>query len=219
MPQVYTIPETAFPAALQFDAAGKRKSDRTRASLLAATCALLSGTSPDALRVSDICARAGVAHGTFYSYFPDVRTLLDVLLQAFVAHVQQAMELAGKSHPRDRVRATTAIYVELFEHNPGLMRCLVSSFDSFPEAATRFQALNRAWAETVAEAAGRRLARSGQSVPKEELLRRAHALGGMVDQYLVALHFNRDPALAELSRDRDAVVDTLTFIWNRGMGT
>ena len=213
------MPETDFPAALRSDAAGKRKSDRTRANLLAATCDLLSGTSPDALRVSDICARAGVAHGTFYSYFPDIRTLLDVLLQAFVAHVQQTMELARQTHPGNRVRATTAIYVDLFERNPGLMRCLVSSFDSFPEAATRFQALNRAWAETVAEAAGRRLARSGQSVPKDELLRRAHALGGMVDQYLVTLHFNRDAALSELSGDREAVIDTLTFIWNRGMGT
>ena len=219
LPLAHAISDPDFASALRLNAAGQRKSDRTRAALLAATCVLLSSTSAEALRVTDICGQAEVAHGTFYLYFPDIRTLLDVLLQAFVEHVQDAMQRAGRTLPAEPVRATTAQYVALFEQNPGLMRCLVSSFDNFPEAAARFQALNRAWATTVADAAARRLARSGRFVPKDELLRRAYALGGMVDQYLVTLHFNRDANLAELSEDRDAVIDTLTFIWNRGMGT
>ena len=219
MSQPHAISDLDFPTALRLKAEGQRKSDRTRAALLAASCDLLSNTTQEALRVSDICGEAGVAHGTFYLYFPDIRTLLDILLQAFVEHVQNTMQRAGKIPPADPVRATTAQYVALFEQNPGLMRCLVSSFDSFPQAAARFQALNRAWAATVADTAARRLARSGRSVPKDELLRRAYALGGMVDQYLVTLHFNRDASLAELSQDRDAVIDTLTFIWSRGMGT
>lgn len=218
MLETSAAPETDFAAVLQRDACARRKSDRTRAALMAATCQLLSNTSPGKLRVSDICAQAGVAHGTFYVYFPDIRALLDSLLQAFVEHVQQTMQIVGKTKMPDRVRASTALYVALFEQNPGLMRCLVSSFDSFPEAAARFQTLNRIWAETVADAARRKLERSGQSVPKDELLRRAHALGGMVDQYLVTLHFNNDAALAALSQDREAVIDTLSFIWNRGMG-
>ncbi|MCA1940502.1 MAG: hypothetical protein LDL26_05840, partial [Caenispirillum bisanense] len=61
-------------------------------------------------------------------------------------------------------------------------------------------------------------AASGAATPdRDELLRRAYALGGMVDQYLVALHVHRDPTLAALSADREAVVDTLTLIWKRGM--
>lgn len=223
MPATETMPvdtpETDFAAVVLRDAAEKRKSERTRASLIAAACRLLAETSPEALRVSDICTEAGVAHGTFYVYFTDIRALLDVALQGFVTHVKQAMQAAGKTREGDRVRASTALYLALFEHNPGLMRCLVSSFDTFPEAAARFQELNRAWAETVADAAGRRLARTGRAVPRPELLRRAYALGGMVDQYLVTLHFNRDAALAALSEDREAMIDTLSFIWHRGMGT
>lgn len=212
-------PETDYAAALLRAAAEKRKSERTRASLVATACKLLGETTPEALRVSDICTEAGVAHGTFYVYFTDIRDLLDAALQGFVTHVKQAMQTAGQASTGDRVRATTALYLALFEHNPGLMRCLVSSFDTFPEAAARFQELNRTWAETVADAAGRRLARTGRAVPRPELLRRAYALGGMVDQYLVTLHFNRDAALAALSEDREAVIDTLSFIWHRGMGT
>ena len=39
----------------------------------------------------------------------------------------------------------------------------------------------------------------------------------MVDQYLIMLLFGRDRTLASVSRDRDAVVDTLSLIWERGM--
>ena len=55
------------------------------------------------------------------------------------------------------------------------------------------------------------------TVTREELLRRAYALGGMVDQYLIALLFSSDGTLAAISRDRSAVVDTLSLIWERGM--
>lgn len=55
------------------------------------------------------------------------------------------------------------------------------------------------------------------ALPREELLRRAYALGGMVDQYLTALHLTRDPALIAVSANREAMIDTLTSIWTKGM--
>jgi hypothetical protein len=39
----------------------------------------------------------------------------------------------------------------------------------------------------------------------------------MVDQYLIALLFGRDQTLSAVSRDREAVVRTLSLIWERGM--
>jgi TetR/AcrR family transcriptional regulator, ethionamide resistance regulator len=52
---------------------------------------------------------------------------------------------------------------------------------------------------------------------RDDLLRRAYALGGMVDQYLVTLFFGSDATLAALSQDRDALVDTFTTLWTRGL--
>ena len=54
-------------------------------------------------------------------------------------------------------------------------------------------------------------------IARQELLRGAYVLGGMVDQYLIMLLFGRDRTLASVSRDRDAVVDTLSLFWERGM--
>ena len=53
----------------------------------------------------------------------------------------------------------------------------------------------------------------------DELMRRAYALGGMVDQYLTALFLSQDRTLASVSKDPEAVIDTLSFIWQRGLAT
>jgi len=214
-----SIEAFCFADAVSGAAANGRKSERTQARLRAATCRLLEFVPPAELKVADICREAGVAHGTFYVYFHDIHCLLADTLASFVGFVQSAMRGTATGTGHERVRSTTATYVELFERNPGLMRCLVSRMDDYPEAMTAFQTLNREWTATVVDARLRRLAREyhAEAPSREELLRRAYALGGMIDQYLIMLHFGRDDALAALSRDRDAVIDTLSLIWERGM--
>jgi AcrR family transcriptional regulator len=212
-------PRYRFAEALADAAADGAKSERTRARLQAACCDLLEQAGPSTLIVADICRRAQVAHGTFYLYFRDTRHILHETLTGFVAFLKSTMRKAARAGDGDRIVQTTAAYVALFERNRGLMRCLVSRLEDFPEATAAFEALNRDWATIVAAAIARRAAREGRDdlPPREELLRRAYALGGMVDQYLVALFFGQDAMLASLSRDRDALVRTLSHIWTRGM--
>lgn len=207
-----------FARALEQAQTGMKKSDRTRTRLRIALCTALNERPATALKVADICALAGVAHGTFYVYFSDLNAALDDVLGAFVEHVQQVMRHAAKGRGGARTRAATAAYFDLFDRNPGLMRCLLGGFESYPAAAAMFQRLNHDWARTVAEATARRLSQAGRPVPPhDELMRRAYALGGMIDQYLVALHFNRDAALAAVSGDREQVITTLSTIWQKGM--
>jgi TetR/AcrR family transcriptional regulator, ethionamide resistance regulator len=194
-----------------------RKSDRTRARLQAAACELLEDGLPPDLRVDHLCDCAGTSHGTFYVYFPDIRALLTETLAAFVDFLEAALRDAGQGEA-GRSRAATHAYVALFEANRGLMRCLAARAGDLPQANALFEAMNRRWAETVADAALRRAAGTGGPMPdRDDLLRRAYALGGMVDQYLVTLFFGSDPTLAALSQDREAVVDTFTTLWERGL--
>lgn len=210
-------PPLRFADALLATASGARKADRTRARLQSAVCDLLDDAVPADLRVDHVCARAGTSHGTFYVYFPDIRALLAGTLAAFVDFLEARLREAGRDAP-DRPRAATRAYVALFEANRGLMRCLVSRAGDLPGANALFEAMNRRWAETVAEAALRRAQAGGRPAPdRDDLLRRAHALGGMVDQYLVTLFFGSDETLAALSQDREAVVDTFTTLWTRGL--
>lgn len=192
---------------------GMRKGARRRSDLLLAGARFLSDHPLEHLTVAAICKAAGVAHGTFYLYFPDRHALSSAVLGAFVDHVQLRMRAASRL-PGDRARNTTAAYMRIFAGNAGLMKCLVVGVDSFPEAREAFQRLNRDWAETVVRALRRDAA---DNRDEAELMRRAYALGGMVDQYLSALFIARDPRIAALSQDREAVLDTLTDLWKRGM--
>ena len=207
-----------FETALRLETGIGRKGERTRAGILLAGCRLLDRISLTSLTVSEICQEAGIAHGTFYIYFADRQDFVGNLLLRFVVHLKDIMQAASKS-PGNSVRNTTAAYCRLFEENPGLMRCLVNHMAEFPVCRQNFQKLNRDWCSRVANAEERRLAAQGHvgHVSRDELLRRAYALGGMVDQYLTELVLNRDRTLVRVSRDRDAMVDTLTLIWNRGM--
>ena len=203
-----------FLAWLARDREAMRKGERTRTDLLVAGASLLSTQRLERLTVAGVCRAAGVAHGTFYIYFSDRNALVAAVLSAFVDHVQRRMRAASRL-PGDPARNTTAAYMAVFEENVGLMTCLVIGVDAFPEARAAFQRLNRDWAETVVRAARRR--EVGPARSEAELMRRAYALGGMVDQYFTALFITGDPWIGELSKDRDSVLETLTDLWKRGM--
>lgn len=222
-PMIPPIEATALPEKPEFAALlaecgiAARKGERTRAAIRAAGCRLLNDRPLRSLTVAAVCKEAWIAHGTFYIYFADLGALVGDILRDFVAFLQAEMRAASHGPGRDPVRSATAAYFSLFEANPGLMRCLVGHLDDFPEAREAFHTLNRQWAETVVDAAAKRTPQGGTVPPRPELLRRAYALGGMVDQYLTALLLHRDPTLAAMSEDREATIDTLTLIWKRGM--
>jgi TetR/AcrR family transcriptional regulator, ethionamide resistance regulator len=209
----------AYAERLAADSEGRPKGERTRAQIQIAACRVLEGNGPQDLTISSICEEAGVSNGTFYIYFPDRHALLDVLLTGFVEFLQSSMRAASASQPDETIGAATRAYVELFTQNRGLMRCLIHHLDGFPEAQTAFQRLNRDWIETVVASVQRRMKRDGRddAISRPELLRRAYALGGMIDQYLSNLLLSKDPNLAAVSQDREAVLDTLTLIWERGL--
>lgn len=206
--------QAAFYDALTGDKDKLRKGERTRRELMV-TCAKFLATEPfDRLTVSGLCNAAGIAHGTFYVYFDNLNAILAEVLGQFVDYIQSQMRLAARQGT-DPVRDTTAAYYSLFKTHAGLMKCLVMGMNAFPEARAAFQRLNNEWATTIVRSLDRQTPR--QQSTDAEMLRRAYALGGMVDQYLTALFVSEDPWIAEISQDHDAVIATLTDIWMKGM--
>ncbi len=208
----------SFAAALTRAAArpSLKKAERTRLRLLAAAAVRLErGDAPGALRVADIAAGAGLAHGTFYRYFQDRAAAVEALVAEFARHLRERLGAVQEGAPASpaRVRAATLAYVRLFRANAGLMRCLMDVGRDSAAFRERFQALNRDWAGKVAAAIAQRRAR-GESA--ETLLPTAYALGGMVDEFLAQLYLRRDPALAALADDEAAVAGLLTGLWCRG---
>ncbi|MEJ6479091.1 MAG: TetR/AcrR family transcriptional regulator [Octadecabacter sp.] len=203
-----------FANALRLRAQGARKGERTKISLQVATCEFLDAYPIRDLTVATICKATGVAHGTMYVYFKDRNAIVADVLMGFVEFVQHSMRDVSYSGSTDVVRKVGSTYYDLFEQNKGLMRCLVSYREEFPEAIIAFQSLNSSWLKSVVASLRRR--NRASHLDDDELLRRAYALGGMVDQYLTALLLNNDKTLAEVSPDREVVIDTLTTLWNLG---
>ena len=207
----------SFSAELAAGAKALTKGARTRNAIRIALCDCLETITLDALTIRDICARAGVSHGTFYIYFANRNALVSDVLMRFSAFVQARMRRASQAQPQAPARAATSAYMELFVHNRGLMKCLLRHLEGFPEAQRAFQDLNREWLESVVAARAGQLRQSGQPVDRDELMRRAYALGGMVDQYLAGLWLDQDPHMQAFSHDQGAILDTLDLLWQRGM--
>jgi AcrR family transcriptional regulator len=212
-----------FVAVLRLAAAspGLAKSERTRLTLLAAIAARLTvGVEAASLRVSDIAAEAGVAHGTFYRYFADRQSAVEALVADFVGFLRDRLAESREGPPgsRARVRAATLTYVRLFRDNAGLMRCLMDLGSEGAGFRDSLHALNRAWNSRVATAiAQRRAALAGEPAQTAaSTVPTAYALGGMIDEFLTQLYLRRDPALAGLAGDEAAVADLLTELWCRG---
>jgi TetR/AcrR family transcriptional regulator, ethionamide resistance regulator len=213
--------DAGFLAALRLaaEAPGLGKTERTRLKLLAAIAARLSaGIEEAALRVADIAAEAGLAHGTFYRYFADRRAAVGALVADFVRFLRDCLAESRDGPPgsRARVRAATLTYVRLFRDNAGLMRCLMSLDNEGASFRASFHELNRAWNGRVAAAIAHRRDPTAEAAAVAATLPTAYALGGMIDEFLTQLYLRRDPALAALAGDEAAVADLLTELWCRG---
>ena len=203
----------------KFRQEGLRKGTRTELRIRWAACELLEKSSLVALKVQDICSHLEIAQGTFYQYFPDRDALLEKLLQDFAAYLKEQMMAATlhNTHHDESIRLATATYSRLFEQNRGLMKCLLNHYEAFPKARSILQSFNRIWMEMVVDSVKkrRRASGSGRKASDTELLRRAYALGGMVDQYLSCLYLYEDENVVAVAGDTDDVVRTLTFIWTQ----
>jgi TetR/AcrR family transcriptional regulator, ethionamide resistance regulator len=209
----------SFGAELATMARVPKKGEKTRIAIQVAVCKCLERVALSDLTIADICERAGVSHGTFYIYFSNRNALVGDVLMRFSAFIQVKMRQASKGERGRPARSATSAYMHLFEQNLGLMKCLLRHLDGFPEARTAFQNLNREWLETVVASTEHRLQQSGRPINHDELMRRAYALGGMIDQYLAGLLLDRDPNMGPFSQNREEIIDTLDLLWERGMAT
>lgn len=196
-----------------------RKVERTRLRLLAGLARQFhAGVERGDLKVSAVTAAAGLAHGTFYRYFADIRAATEALIEAFAIHVRDELAGArdGEAGSRRRVRDATRVYARLFRDNAALMRCLIGIGGEATAFARAYRDLNAIWNRRMAAAIARRRSGKGAAVSPESMLPVAYALGGMIDEFLAQVYLRRDPALAFLAGDDDAIADLLTDLWLRG---
>ncbi|MFI6175201.1 TetR/AcrR family transcriptional regulator [Nonomuraea sp. NPDC051191] len=107
---------------------------RTRATLLAAGREAFEEHGYDAVRIDDVCARAGVSHGTFYTYFDSKEALFGEVAQAVVGEMfaASAVGAAAPDDPYARVEAANRLYLRAWAANSRLVRMVEHAADADP---------------------------------------------------------------------------------------
>ncbi len=191
------------------------KPARTRLRLMAAMAGLLEEVGFHAVRVADIAARADLAHGTFYRYWPDrdaaAQEVLTDFMAAIRAHRRAALPNSGFY---ERLVASNRYYVRVYRMNAGLMRCLMQLGNQDAGFARIGQAANLGLAARVVRAWERAEPDATATLPAAEKTARALACIAMVEGVLRDLHVR--PGLDPLaSLTDDAVADLLSACWHR----
>lgn len=84
---------------------GREKRARTRAQLIAAAHALFARQTVESVTVDDVVTEAGVAKGTFYVHFDDLRSLTAAVAEELIQSIDEAMQPGrlARSDPASRI--------------------------------------------------------------------------------------------------------------------
>jgi len=165
-------------------------------------------------RITDISAEAGVAAGSFYTYF----TSKEDAFTAVMAQVEEEMlhprlrELADREHPAQVIEAANRAYLAAYRRNAKLMALMeqVSQVDEeFRRVRLqRTRAFGRRNAAAIA-----RLQERGLADPELDPLLSAQALGAMVSRMAYLRYAERSG-----SASAEVLVTTLTRLWVGALG-
>jgi len=210
---VGAMPTRALPAQTRRAPASARGA-RTRQALVEAARTVFERDGFIDARITDISAEAGVAAGSFYTYF----TGKEDVLAAVLAEVEDEMlhprlrEFADRDDPVTVIETANRAYLEAYRRNAKLMGLM----EEVAQVDERFRRLRRrrmrAFAERNAQALAR-LQEQGIADPALDPRLAAQALSVMVSRMAYLRYvdgFGNDST--------DALAATLTRLWTGALG-
>ncbi|MEV4355608.1 TetR/AcrR family transcriptional regulator [Nonomuraea sp. NPDC004186] len=187
---------------------------RTRAALLQAGREAFEEHGYDAVRIDDVCGRARVSHGTFYTYFDSKEALFGEVAAAVVGEMFAASLVGAAADPDDpyaRIEAANRLYLRAWAANSRLVRMVEQAATSEERFGRLLLELREVFVRRGAEGL-KRLQEQGLADPELDPRLTAVMLGGMVEHFA---HVWLD--LGERA-DEQVAVDHLTRLWARAIG-
>ena len=189
---------------------------RTRDNLLAAARDVFEQKGYAATRMADIAARAGVSHGTTYTWFADKEAVLRVLVDGMIAEVFAALAI-GDDVPEaeQRMHEANRRYLAAYRRHGRMLEVV----EEAAATDTRYRdALAGVRRDHVARVTHdiERLQRAGVAERDVDPAVAAGALCAMVEGF--GRHWYGRGEETESTYDDAAAVATLTQLWARGLG-
>lgn len=181
----------------------------------AAAARVLERVGYSNLTLADVADEAGVNVSLLYHYFADKSDLtFAVLSDAVDSTVLFAREVTA-TEPFQRIYLANLQAAELYERNPGLMRCLLHFGEAQGEFFELFRRETAKHNRRVANDIARQMTDSPLSEPERLLL--AHALGGMVDNFLFDRYVEQLPELVAVTPKPQDVAEFVSILWYRAL--
>ena len=185
---------------------------RTRGALLQAGRELFEELGFAEVSIDQVARRAGVSHGTVYTWFDGKEALLREIVLGVVEQMFTASRvgpLVAYDDPRARVEAANRLYLQAVTANARILRVLESQADVSPAFRGLRVQLREAFVRRGI-AGLRRLQEQGLADPTLPVEPTVSALGAMVEAFA---HLWREDGL-----DEDAAVEVLTRLWCGAIG-
>jgi AcrR family transcriptional regulator len=164
-------------------------------------------------RIADICDLAGIAHGSFYTYFASKEEIFTEIVDSVELELLTVDPAPIDTDPLERIRAANRHYLETYGAHAKIIKVInqVATIDA-RVLETRLQR-QAAFARAI-ERRIRLLQDEGQADAGVDPAYAAQALGGMVAAF-ADFYFN---TVNSFDPELDAVTEHLTHIWANAIG-
>jgi AcrR family transcriptional regulator len=190
-----------------------RKARRTRQALIEAARKVFADDGFVDARISDIAAAAGVAHGTFYTYFDSKEAVFREVVLGLGEQMRMAQgsSPAAGDGPLARIEHANRAYIRTYRENAALMATLEQVVTFNGEIRQMRKEIRRPFLERNVRAI-RRWQAEGVADSDLDPVYAASALGGMVDRFMYLW------LVLEEDFDEERAVVTLSRLWAQGLG-
>jgi TetR/AcrR family transcriptional regulator, ethionamide resistance regulator len=194
-----------------------RQGDRREQAILDAARTLLADTPLSDLTIEQIATAAGVSRSSFYFYFADKAQILLVLYSDVLEEMSAELErwfADPAKHAQPWSRASIRAAVTIARRNANVVCSALDSLGTNPE-------IDQVWNLYL----DRAVSRSTLLIERERVAGLAPATGPPAHAIARALMHMTLHSIHELLRagasaaDAEKLIDTLTVLWARGVGT
>lgn len=165
-------------------------------------------------RIVDITVEAGVAQGTFYTYFRSKQEVFDEAAEAFADQLFEAATIAPDPAPRSsvqRIELANQQFLDAYRDGRRMMAAIEQRAAIDQQWTAIRRSLRRKFVNRI-EGGLRKMQRDGEADPELDPHYTANALAAMVDSYAYMWFVLGEPFDEHLSRV------TLNRLWLQSIG-
>lgn len=190
-----------------------RRGRQTRARLIEAGRRVFEREGYQAARVADVAAEAGVAHGTFYTYFDSKLDILRAVIESVVEEMETASATSGPKggSALDRIEFGNRMFFSVYRRNARLMEIFEEVSSTEPEFRAMRRRIRLLWVRRT-ERSIRSMQQAGMADSKLDPTCAASALGSMADNFAYVWLVLGEPF------DEELAVKTVSRLWAQGIG-